>query len=216
MELIRSHTRLVNIDALRLPSGAPLRLWQADAITPIWEATEATLSQQGMEPPFWAFAWAGGQAVARFILAQPERFCGGRILDIGCGSGLISIVAAAIGAQAVYANDTDPLCEAALILNSEANNVDVNWLSGNLLACPPPSVDIILAGDVFYEKEMSRSFIEWLKMAAAAGIKVYAGDPGRTYAPGVNSAPLAEYEISTSTELEGVTSRKAIVWQITS
>lgn len=214
---IAANTRLAPVDGLRLMHRKPLEtlhIWQADEITPIWSATEADLDRQGIEPPFWAFPWAGGQAVARLILERPEIVRGKRVLDIACGSGMVGIAAAAAGASDVWVNDIDPICEAAAQLNAEANGVSLRWLSGNLLERAPPDVDVILAGDIFYEMTMAARFLDWLKQAAAQGIAAYAGDPGRAYAPEGEAGLMAEYEIATTLELESVAQRRARVWNI--
>ncbi len=211
---IRNHTRLTPVRGLIGPAGQPIHLWQADEITPIWLATEADLERSGIDPPFWAFAWAGGQAVARFILSDPGRITGKRVLDLACGGGVIAITAAACGAAKVWANDIDPLCAAAVTLNAEANGVCVEWIGANMLEGPPPNVDTILVGDVFYERRMADTFTQWLKVAAASGIEVYAGDPGRAYRPDPGQEALAEYVIPTTVELEGVSERQSLVWRI--
>lgn len=215
---IRRNTRLQPVDNLTLRHLArpcPMQLWLADEITPIWSATETDLARAGMEPPFWAFAWAGGQAVARLVLEQPAIVAGKRVLDIACGSGMVAIVAAAAGAAGVIANDIDPVCEAALSLNSAANGVEACWRGGNLLDHPPPpDVDVILAGDIFYEQGMAARFLGWLGQAARRGAAVYAGDPGRAYAPESGAPPVAEYIIATTLELESATSRQARVWRL--
>lgn len=216
MDFVRRNTRLRGVPGLRLShSGSPanLRLWQADEITPIWSATEAGLATSGIDPPFWAFPWAGGQAVARLVLERPEIVRAKRVLDIASGSGMIAVAAASAGASRVLANDVDPVCEAALALNAEANGVKIDWLGGDLLEQAVPDVDVILAGDVFYQKQMADQFLVWLDKAAAQGVEVYAGDPGRAYAPDTGAQPLAEYAIATTFDLEGVTSRRARVWK---
>lgn len=213
-DFIRNHTRLGDVDGLILPHrGAPMRLWQADEITPIWSATESDLDKQGLAPPFWAFPWAGGQGVARHLLDQPGIVRGRRVLDVACGSGLLAIAAAAAGAAQVLANDIDPLCEAAVSLNAEANGVAVQWLGGNLLLTDPPDVDVILAGDVFYERDMAASFLDWIDAAAARGIDVIAGDPGRAYAPDGRPGIVAEFDITTTMELESAVQRRTRVWR---
>ncbi|MFN4183488.1 MAG: class I SAM-dependent methyltransferase [Hyphomonas sp.] len=214
---IAANTRLAPVAGLVLTHRGgpePLRIWQADEITPIWAATEEDLDRQGIEPPFWAFPWAGGQAVARLILDRPEIVRGKRVLDIACGSGMVGIAAAAAGARAVWVNDIDPICQAAAELNAEANGVAFSWMGGNLLDAPPAEVDVILAGDIFYEMTMAARFLDWLRQAAAGGIAVYAGDPGRAYAPAEETGLLAEYDIETTMELESATARHARVWQI--
>jgi predicted nicotinamide N-methyase len=214
---IRTNTRLERVDGLdfvRDGKRRQMQVWQADEITPIWTATEADLERQGLEPPFWAFPWAGGQAVARLILARPDLVAGKRVLDIAAGGGLIAVAAAWAGAAEVLANDIDPLCQAAVLLNAEANGVKIGWRSGNLLDAPPPEVDVILAGDIFYQKQMAERFLAWLAAATAKGTQVYAGDPGRAYAPKDAVQPLAEYDITTNPDLEGVSARRARVWRL--
>lgn len=214
---IRANTRLAPVAGLcggRSGNRAELRIWQADEITPIWSATEADLARQGLDPPFWAFPWAGGQAVARLILECPELVRGKRVLDIAAGSGMIAIAAVMAGAAEVQANDIDPLCEAATALNAEANGVTISWMGGDLLQAPPPNVGVILAGDIFYQKQMAERFLDWLGSAAAQGAEVYAGDPGRAYAPQGSAAPIAEYDIETTTDLESVTLRRSRVWKL--
>jgi predicted nicotinamide N-methyase len=214
---IAARTRLAPVDGLMLMHrDVPqlLHIWHADEITPIWAATEADLDREGIEPPFWAFPWAGGQAVARLILERPEIVRGKRVLDIACGSGMVGIAAAAAGASAVSVNDIDPLCEAAAGLNAEANGVYLQWVGGNLLDRPPADFDVILAGDIFYEMTMAQRFLSWLRQAAASGIAAYAGDPGRAYAPEGEAGLMAEYDIATTLELESVSQRHARVWQI--
>lgn len=214
---IEANTRLAPVAGLQLQhrgNAETLRIWQADEITPIWSATEADLDRQGIEPPFWAFPWAGGQAVARLILERPEIVQGSRVLDIACGSGMVGIAAAASGARQVWVNDIDPICEAAAQLNAEANGVSLHWMAGNLLDRAAPDVDVILAGDIFYEMTMAARFLRWLKEAAGRGIAVYAGDPGRAYAPEGEAGLVAEYEIATTLELESVERRRARVWNI--
>lgn len=214
---IQANTRLERVDGLdfvRDSKRRQMQVWQADEITPIWTATEADLERQGLEPPFWAFPWAGGQAVARLILARPDLVTGKRVLDIAAGGGLIAVAAAWADAAEVLANDIDPLCQAAVSLNAEANGVQICWRGGNLLDAPPPDVDVILAGDIFYQKQMAQRFLGWLAAAKAQGTLVYLGDPGRAYAPKDTVQPLAEYDITTNLDLEGVSSRRARVWTL--
>lgn len=211
---IRANTRLAPVVGLCSGNRAELLIWQADEIAPIWSATEADLARQGLDPPFWAFPWAGGQAVARLILERPQLVKGKRVLDIAAGSGMIAIAAAMSGATSVVANDIDPLCEAATALNAKANGVKIGWIDGDLLHGSPPNVDVILAGDIFYQKQMAERFLDWLGRAAAQGADVYAGDPGRAYAPQGGAAPIAEYDIETTADLESVTLRRSRVWKL--
>lgn len=214
---IRANTRLAPVAGLRRPGaldGSEICIWQADEITPIWSATEADLESAGLDPPFWAFPWAGGQAVARLILERPELVCGKRVLDIATGSGMIAVAAALAGAAEVAANDIDPLCEAAVKLNAAANGVMIQWRGGNLLEGALPDADVILAGDIFYQKQMAEQFLDWLGRASSRGVDIYAGDPGRAYAPKGGAAPIAEYDIETTTDLESVTVRRSRVLKL--
>ena len=157
---IRANTRVVEAP------GLPIRMHQADELTPIWEATERDLAEANVAPPFWAFPWAGGQALARYTLDHPELVRGKRVLDLASGSGLVAIAAALAGAAEIIANDIDPMCEAAVALNAELNAVAIRYLAGNLLDAPPPACDIILAADVFYEQTPARLFRAFLGAAA--------------------------------------------------
>jgi predicted nicotinamide N-methyase len=198
---IREHTRPLPVEGLET-----LQLWQADDVTPLWEATEADLDGMKLAPPFWAFAWAGGVGLARFILDHPEIVRGRSVLDLACGSGLVGLAAARAGASLVISNDIDPMCEAAVSLNIELNFPDqpqprMGWRAGNLLEEPLRGIDVILVGDVFYEHEMANAFVQGLKRNKRSGIEVYAGDPGRTYAP-TDLGVQGEYRVATCLSIE--------------
>lgn len=205
---IRANTR-----ALPVPSLG-LSIFTADELTPIWEATERDLARQNIAPPFWAFPWAGGQALSHFVLDHPEILRGKRVLDLASGSGLVAIAAAKSGAADVLANDIDPMCEAAIAVNAELNGVAVSYVAGDLLAADLPAVDVILAADVFYEQTPARRFLAFLQRAHAAGIAIFAGDPGRTYFPRGEFRQLAEYAVETSTEIENAPVKTARVWTL--
>jgi predicted nicotinamide N-methyase len=207
--VIRANTRPKVVPGLE-----PLQLWQADELTPLWEATEADLQARRMGPPFWAFPWAGGQAVCRYLLATPELVEGRSVLDLAAGSGMIAILAAKLGAARAAANDIDPYCEAAVALNANLNGVQVDWLAGDLLGRAPPAFDVIVAGDVFYEAEMAKRFLAFLQDAHAAGALVLVGDPGRTYFPRSAFTQVAEYEVATTREIESMTIKTARVWRL--
>jgi predicted nicotinamide N-methyase len=160
------------------------------------------LQQQGLEPPFWAFAWAGGQALARYLMDHPEEVRGRRVLDFATGSGLVAIAAMKAGAAEVLAADIDPFCEAAVALNAEANGVEVAFTLENLLDGPPPDAEIICAGDICYAWPMADRARRWLEAAHAMGKRVLIGDPGRAYLPREGLEPLATYEVQTTRELE--------------
>ncbi len=174
----------------------------ADEITPIWRMTEEALGEMGLAPPFWAFAWAGGQAVARYLLDHPEEAAGRTVVDFATGSGLVAIAAMKAGAKSALGSDIDPFCAAAVALNAEANGVAVAYTAQDLLQAPPPAVDLIVAGDVCYEKPMADRVLAWLAQAHAAGTRVLIGDPGRTYFPREGLVTLARYQVPTTRELE--------------
>ena len=206
---ILAHTRLQPV------SHAPeISLWLADEITPIWRLTEEELGEMGVPPPFWAFAWAGGQALARYLLDHPEATRGRRVLDLASGSGLVGIAAMKAGAAHVLAADIDPFCGAAVRLNAEANGVSLDFTADNLLDRDPPEVDLICAGDVFYEKPMADSVIAWLKTARARGADVLIGDPRRSYFPKGELVQLAEYEVPTTRELEDQAVKRSGVYRL--
>ncbi len=194
---ILQHTRL------QQPSLVPeLRLYLADEVTPIWRMTEEALEAIGLPPPFWAFAWAGGQALARYLLDRPHEVLGKTVLDLATGSGVAALAAMKSGARAALGSDLDTFSGAALALNGAANGLSVDFTQNDLLASPPPRADVILAGDVFYEKPLADRVLPWLAQAQAKGARVLMGDPGRTYFPKTGLLRLADYRIATSRELE--------------
>ena len=194
------------------PHTPELQLRLADEITPIWKLTEEALAEIGLPPPFWAFAWAGGQALARYILDHPEIVAGKRVIDFASGSGLVAIAAMKAGAASVLAADIDVFCEAAIGLNADANGVTVAFTEVNLLDAPPPAADVLLAGDICYERPMAEAVMAWLAQGRAAGATVLIGDPGRTYFPREGLTHLAEYQVQTTRELEDFEVKKTSVW----
>ncbi|TCS13232.1 methyltransferase [Caulobacter sp. BK020] len=201
---------------LQAPPHTPeLRLRLADEITPIWKLTEEALAEIGLPPPFWAFAWAGGQALARYVLDHPEVVAGKRVIDFASGSGLVAIAAMKAGAASVLAADIDVFCEAAIGLNAEANGVEVAFTEANLLdAAPPSSAEVLLAGDICYERPMAEAVMAWLVQGRAAGANVLIGDPGRTYFPKDGLVKLAEYQVPTTRELEDMAVKRTSVWTL--
>ena len=204
---IRSNTAL-----LPVPHAPEIRLFVADEITPIWRLTEERLDELGIAPPFWAFAWAGGQAIARYLLDHPHEAHGRTVLDFASGSGLCAIAAMKAGAARVLACDIDPLCRAAIALNAEANGVTVSSTIADLLDGPPPPVELILAGDICYEKPVAERVLTWLTAAHASGARVLIGDPGRTYFPKQGLVRLADYQVATTRELEDFEIKRTGVW----
>jgi predicted nicotinamide N-methyase len=194
------------------PLVPELRLHLATKITPIWHASEAALERQGIDPPYWAFAWPGGQALARHLLDHPDLVADRRLLDFAAGSGLVAIAAARAGAIA-EANDIDPVAAEAIALNAALNDARVAIASGDLIgsAC---RWDVVLAGDVCYEKPMAERVFPWLVACASAGALVLMADPGRAYLPARGLERIAAYNVSTSLELEDRTLRETIVWRI--
>jgi predicted nicotinamide N-methyase len=166
----------------------------------------------GVPPPFWAFAWAGGQAVARYVMDNPDIVAGKSVLDLATGGGMAAIAAAKAGAASVVANDIDPFCEAAVALNAEANEVLVEFRLGDLLGGPAPAVDVLLVGDLAYEKPTAEKVRPWLAAAHAAGTKVLIGDPGRSYFLSDGLIRLAEYQVPTTRELEDMEVKRTGVW----
>lgn len=207
--LILENTRLQPV-----PHAPEISLWLADEITPIWRLTEEELGEMGLPPPFWAFAWAGGQAVARWLLDNPAEVAGKTVLDFATGSGLVGIAAMKAGAASVMGTDIDPFCGAAFALNAEANSVVLRFTDRDLLNAPPPPVDVICAGDVCYEKPMSERVLNWLAQARANGTRVLIGDPGRTYFPKSGLDFLAEYRVPTTRELEDQEIKRSAVWAL--
>ena len=198
---------------LQRPAHAPeIVLHLADEITPIWRMTEEALGEIGVPPPFWAFAWAGGQGVARYVLDHPEVVAGKRVLDLATGSGLVAIAALKAGAASALAADIDSFCEAAVELNAEANGVELAFTARDLLREAPPALDVILAGDIAYEKPMAERMFPWLRAAHEAGTRVIIGDPGRSYFPRDGLVRLAEYQVPTTRELEDMEVKKTGVW----
>ena len=206
---IRENTRLQPT-----PHTPELSLHLADEVTPIWKLTEEALQEIGLPPPFWAFAWAGGQALARYILDHPEVVAGKRVIDFATGSGIVAIAAMKAGAASVLAADIDVFCEAAVGLNAEANGVEIAFTDVNLLDAPPPQADVLLAGDICYERPMAEAVMAWLGKGRAVGASVLIGDPGRTYFPKDGLIKLAEYQVPTTRELEDLAVKRTSVWTL--
>jgi predicted nicotinamide N-methyase len=196
----------------RPPAVPEVALHLGSEITPLWEMTEKEMNDTGLPPPFWAFAWAGGQAVSRYLLDHPDEVRGRRVLDIASGSGLVAIAAMLAGARSARAADTDPMCAAAVLVNAEANSVPVEFSGEDLLDGPVPDVDVITAGDVCYERAMTYRMLRWLRTAHERGIRVLLGDPGRTYLPAEGLVELAVYEVPTTPEIEQDDTRRTGVF----
>jgi predicted nicotinamide N-methyase len=200
---------------LQAPPHTPeLRLHLADEVTPIWRMTEEELGAIGLPPPFWAFAWAGGQALARYLIDHPQEVAGQRVVDFATGSGIVAIAARRAGAARVLAADIDGFCAAAVALNAEANGVTVDFTGADLLDAAPPAADLILAADICYEQPLAGRVMAWLAQARAAGARVLIGDPGRSYFPKSGLVQLAEYRVPTTRELEDAEIKRTSVWAL--
>ena len=166
-------------------------------------------------PPFWAFAWVGGQALARHVLDHPDLVRGRRVLDLASGSGLVAIAALRAGATAAIASDTDARARAAIVLNAQANDVEIDVVGDVLDADEPVDVDVVLAGDVFYEQPMARHVERFCDEAVAAGVDVVVGDPGREYLPRRRVTALGSYDVVGTLDLEGGETTRTTVYRFT-
>lgn len=199
--------------AIAAPPLTPeIRLHLAAAVTPLWQATEATLQQAQLPPPYWAFAWAGGQALARHVLDHPLLVAGRRVLDFGAGSGVVAISAAKAGAL-VTAAEPDRFAGAALALNAALNGVEFEIETADLLA-GDGAWDAVLAGDMCYERPLAERLVPWLSARAREGALVLLGDPGRAYLPTNGLKALARYRVPTPLELEDREARETTVWRL--
>jgi predicted nicotinamide N-methyase len=204
-----------NNTAIAAPPLVPeIRLHLATEITPIWQATEESLARFGTPPPFWAFAWAGGQALARYLLDSPETVAGRDVLDVASGSGMVAIAAAMAGANRVTASDIDPFATAAIALNAALNGVSVSVEPRDLLDRGPAGWGVVTAGDVCYEEPMASRMIALLRRIAARGRLALLGDPGRAYLPREGLIERARYVVPVSRELEDREAREGVVWEV--
>lgn len=204
------------------PLVPELRLHLATEATPLWEATEAALEENDLPPPFWAFPWAGGQALARYVIDNAELVAGRRILDFGAGSGIAGLGAAWASAATVIGNDTDPTARIVMEMNAEANGFQDRFRAEirDMLDEPAladdggPLFDVILAADVFYERTMASRTLAWLQRHAEAGALVLIGDPGRSFQPKTGLARCAAYDVPVSRALEDTDVRHTSVWRL--
>ncbi len=202
-----------NTTAIAPPLVPEIILQLAHESVPIWKQTEEELGEINVPPPYWAFAWAGGQALARYILDNPELVCGKRVLDLGSGSGLTAIVAKKAGARDVIAADIDELALASVLLNAAANKVSVEVVSDDLLAKPPVPFDVVLVGDLFYERQLADRVLAYIEAASGLGATILIGDPQRNYFPRGRFSAVAEYQVPVTRELEDAEIKKTAVWR---
>lgn len=182
----------------------------------MWQRTEDATGCDGLDPPFWAFAWPGGQALARYLLDHPEMVRGRRVVDLASGSGLVAIAAAMAGAAAVTAYDVDPMAAAAISANAAANRVTVEAACADILDAsgPPQGTEVVLAADAFYERELASRLMDFLERGRAAGAAVLIGDFGRRYLPRERLRPLAAYDVPGLLELEGSEIKRTTIWAL--
>ncbi len=203
-----------NTRVLSPPLVPEILLYLADESLPIWQKTEDELGEMNVPPPFWAFAWAGGQALARYILDNPALLQGKRVLDLGSGSGLTAIAAMKAGAASALASDLDGLSLAAIHLNAALNGVAVATTAENLLEKPPGAFEVVLVGDLFYERALAELVSRFIGEAAEAGAVVLIGDPQRNYFPKGRFASAAEYRVPVTRELEDAEIKHTSVWRL--
>jgi predicted nicotinamide N-methyase len=206
---VQRHTRPV-----RPPLCPELLVHVAEEPIDLWMAVERELGLHQAPPPFWAFCWAGGQALARLVLDRPDLVRGQRVLDLGCGGGVVALAAARAGAARVEGNDIDPLALATLAINAETNGLTVTGHAGDLLCSPPADRDVVLVGDLCYEQPLARRLLTWLGEAVEQGADVLVADAGRAYPPRADVRELAAFEVPTSPELEGVEVRRTRVLRL--
>lgn len=207
---ILEHTRL-----LPVPHAPEISLHVAQEATELWQKTEDELATIGLPPPFWAFAWAGGQALARYLLDDPAIVRGRRVLDFASGSGLVGIAAAKAGAARVEACDIDAFAAEAIALNAAANGVAISVRLDDLVG-RDEGWDVVCAGDVCYERSMAESAIAWLADLSARGAQVLIGDPGRSYLPKDRLEPLVSYAVPVTRSLEDAEIKQSSVWRLKS
>jgi len=203
------HTRLRPVPGLE-----EIRLHLADEDLPLWHAVQIETDDQDAALPYWAFAWAGGLAIGRYLREHPEAVAGRRVFDLASGSGLCAIAAMRAGARVVTGADIDAFAASAIELNARANGRRVTVVRRDVLDDEPPETNVILAGDCWYEARLAERVLPWLQRAAARGIEVIVGDPGRRYLPTDELVELASYEVRTSTELEDLEYREGRVYAL--
>lgn len=204
---------LVNTAALPVPHCPTITLHLAHEALALWQLTEAELEAHGLPLPFWAFAWAGGQGLARYILDHPACVAGKRVLDMASGSGLVGIAAKRAGASAVMCADIDPFAMQAITLNAALNNVHVDVTLTDLIGIEL-DYDVILVGDLFYERDIAAPLFVWLQSLCRRGALVLIGDPGRTYLPKAGLIRVGDYQIEVSRLLEDAEVKRTRVWKV--
>jgi len=203
-----------NTRPLQPPHCPEITLLLADEAVPLWEATEEELQEKGLPPPFWAFAWAGGQALARYLLDNREIVAGQAVADIASGSGLVAIAAMKAGAKAATAYEIDAFALEAIALNAASNGVAITPMLADIIGNAEPPAPIILVGDLFYDRDIASRLIDWLEAMTTLGCLVLIGDPGRSYLPADRLEQVAEYEVAVSRALEDAEVKRTRVWRV--
>ena len=207
-EMVRANTRLRSVALV-----PEIRLYQASEPIGVWQRTERAAGRTGLDPPFWAFAWAGGQALARYLLDHPEAVKDRRVIDVASGSGLVAIAAARAGAAAVTGYDIDPLAIAAITLNAAANGATVVAVQADVLDAGDLGPDVLLVADAFYERELARRVTRFAERGQAQGADVLIGDFGRAYLPRDRLTPLAAYDVPGLSALEDSAVKRTTIWE---
>ena len=198
-----------------VPLVPEIRLYQASEPMSVWQHTEQATGRTGLDPPFWAFAWAGGQALARYLLDHPETVTGRHVIDVASGSGLAAIAAIRAGAATITAYDIDPLAVAAIAVNADANGVAIPAVCTDVLSgLPPDGTDLVLVADAFYERDLAGQVLRFAERSQARGVAVLAGDFGRAYLPRARLAPLASYDVPGLAALEDADVKRTTVWTL--
>jgi predicted nicotinamide N-methyase len=205
---------LRNTHLRAVPGLEEVRLHLADEVLPLWRAVELETNDPDPALPYWAFAWAGGLAIGRYLREHPEAVAGKQVFDMASGSGLCAIAALQAGAAAATCADIDPFAAAAIAVNANANGCRVTVVRRDVLDEEPPDVDVVLAGDCWYEATLAERVMPWLHRVRDRGIDVLIGDPGRRYLPTGELDELASYQVRTTTELEDLELKRAAVYAL--
>ena len=203
------HTRLRPV-----PGIEEIRLHLADEVLPLWHAVQVETADPEAALPYWAFAWGGGLAIARYLREHPQTVAGRSVFDLAAGSGLCAIAALGAGATEATSADIDAFAWAAVEVNARANGRRVSVVRRDVLDEEPPEVDMILAGDCLYEARLAERVLPWLRRAQARGIQVLVGDPGRRYLPTEEMIERATYDVRTTTELEDLALKQGRVYSL--
>ncbi len=197
-----------------VPGIEGIRLHLGDEVLPLWRAVQVETGDPDAALPYWAFAWGGGLAIARYLAEHPEAVAGRRVVDVASGSGLCAVAALRAGASELTAIDIDPFAVAAIDLNARANGVRASVVRRDVLDDEPPETDVVIAGDCWYEADLARRVLPWLRRVHDHGIDVIVGDPGRRYLPSADLVEVARYEVRTTTELEDLDHKDGRVYRL--